>query len=494
MAEEGYSRDGDGQLNQEGSVSGGLFWKLLELLGTQGVQFLTALLLARLMTPEEYGTVGLILIFIMTANTFVQSGFATALVRAESVRGDDYVSVLRVSLLAAVPVYGLLFAGAPYVSAFYGMPVLTPLLRVMGTVLFPGAVISVQTAYVARNFLFRKLFLANLSAVLLSGVSAVAMAAAGRGVWAMAAQQLLYYAILMTALFIVLRWVPSGSFSMSRVGTLFRFGWKILVSGLIDTIWMNLYGLLIGKRYSAADLGGYSRAEQFPKVITSNLASALQSVLLPAYARHQKEPEAVKALLKQSIRYSAFCIFPMMAGLAGTAELLVKVLLTDQWLFSVPYLRILCLCYAFWPVHVTNLQVLSALGRSDLFLKLEIVKKLLGAGILLFSLRYGIVGLLLWKAADEFLCTFINAMPVEKLIGYGILEQYRDMLPSAAASALMGFLVFRLGTALQGSGPVPALLLQIAAGILLYILFSLLVNRTLLKELMLFLRRRASLS
>ena len=473
----------------QGDVSGGMFWKLLELLGTQGVQFLTALLLARLMTPEEYGTVGLILIFITVANTFVQSGFATALIRAEELKEEDYASVLRLSLLIAVPVYGLLCLGAPAVSAFYGIPVLTPLLRVMGLVLFPGAVISVQTAYVSRGFLFRKLFQANLCAVLLSGACAVGLAVLRFGVWAMAAQQLIYYAALMLALFLVLRWAPSGRFSMARVKVLFAFGWKILVSGLIDTLWMNLYGLIIGKRYSATDLGGYSRAEQFPKMITANLASALQSVLLPAYARCQTDREALRELLRKSIRYSAFAIFPMMAGLAVTAEPLVRMLLTDKWLFCVPYLRILCLCYAFWPMHVSNLQVLTAMGRSDLFLKLEIAKKLLGAAILFFSLRYGITGLLLWKAADEFLCTLINAWPVQRLTGVSILSQYRDMLPAAIAAGIMGGLVFLAGRLLPIGGWT-GLLAQIAAGMALYLVLSILLNRRTLKELAELLRNR----
>ncbi len=472
-------------------IARGLFWKILELAGAQGVQFVVALVLARLMTPAEYGTIGLIMIFITIANVFVQSGFATALIQRPEIREEDYSSVFRISLLLAVPVYGLLYFGAPHVAAYYDAPVLEPLLRVMGFVLFPGAVISIQTAYVSREMNFRQLFKATMFAVILSGVIAIAMAGMHFGVWAMAAQQLVYYFALMLGLFVTVEWRPTSGFDAGRLKELFRFGWKILVSGLIDTVWMNVYGLIIGKRYSQADLGGYSRGEQFPKLITSNLASAIQAVLLPAYAQHQSEPGVLKEMMKKSIRFSAFAIFPMMAGLAGCSVPLVRVLLTDKWLFSVPYLCIMCLCYAFWPIHVTNLQMVTALGRSDLFLKLEIMKKALGIVILLLSLPHGIIFMLLLKAADEFLCTFINAWPVRGLIGYGIGEQYLDMLPAAGCSLVMGAAVWQLQClGARGFGPAPILLLQIIVGVTLYAVLSLIFNRKVVSEIRALLRDR----
>ena len=440
-------------------IASGLFWKLLELAGAQGVQFVVALVLARLMSPEEYGTIGLIMIFITIANVFVQSGFATALIQRPDIREEDYSSVFRISLLLAVPVWLL--------------------------VLFPGAVISVQTAYVSREMNFRQLFKATMSAVILSGAAAIFLASRSFGMWAMAAQQLIYYAALMTGLFITVEWRPSAGFDAERLKGLFCFGWKILASGLIDTI--------IGKRYSQADLGGYSRGEQFPKLITSNLSAAIQAVLLPAYAKNQSDPVRLKGMMKQSIRFSAFAVFPMMAGLAGCSVPLVRVLLTDKWLDSVPYLCIMCLCYAFWPIHVTNLQMVTALGRSDLFLKLEILKKALGIVILLISLPHGIIFMLLLKAADEFLCTFINAWPVRNLIGYGIAEQYLDMLPSAVCAAAMGGVVWEMQKLEAGGlGPAAILLLQIAAGMLLYAGLSLLLNRRTMLELLEVFRRRKS--
>ena len=319
---------------REESVAGGLFWKLLELLGAQGIQFVVALLLARLMTPAEYGTIGLIMIFITLANVFVQSGFATALIQAERVEEADFSSVFWISLAVSVPVYGLLVLAAPFIAAYYETPVLQPLLTAMGLVLFPGAVISVQTAYVARNLQFRKLFEATMVAVILSGAVAIVMAQRGYGVFAMAAQQLVYHVALMLGLFVAVSFRPRGGIALNRVERLFSFGWKILLSGLLDTLWNNLYGLLIGKYYSKTALGGYNRAEQFPKLITSNLSAAMQSVLLPTYARHQGEKESLRELLSRSLRLSAFVIFPMMAGMAAVGTSLIRTLLTEDWLFS----------------------------------------------------------------------------------------------------------------------------------------------------------------
>lgn len=461
--------------NLKKKVIGGLFWKLMEQAGAQGIQFVIALVLARLMSYEEYGTLALITVFITIANTFVQSGFATSLIQKQTIREEDYSSVFWMTMGLSVLVYLLLYAGAPAIADLYSTPVLTPLVRAMGFVLFPGAVISIQSAYISRNMKFRAMFEATILAVVISGAIAIGMAFRGYGVWAMAAQQLLYYFSLMLILFFRISWRPTMVFRLHRVKSLFRFGWKILLSGLIDTIWMNLYGLIIGKRYSQAELGAYSRGEQFPKLITSNLSAAIQSVMLPAYARNQDNPEALRRMCRRSIQFSAFLVFPMMAGLIAVSYPLVELLLTKSWLRSVPYLCIMCLGYAVWPLHVINLQLMNAMGRSELFLKLEIIKKALGILILVLSLPFGVMTMLLLKVADEYLCTIINAWPNRKLIQYGPLRQWYDVLPSAFCSAVMGILVWQLQR--LGLGLILTLLLQMGTGVLLYALLSWLFNR-----------------
>lgn len=456
-------------------IAGSLAWKLTELAGAQGIQFVVALVLARLMSPEDYGAIGLILIFITVANTFVQSGFATALIQKQQIEQEDYSSVFYVTILLSAAVYLLLYLSAPAIAAYYQMDVLSPLLRVMGTILLPGAIISIQTAYVARNMDFKRLFCSTIAAVILSGIVSVVMAYLGLGVWAMAAQQMIYYVVLMCSLLILVEWRPTREFSVIRLKGLFDFGWKILVSGLIDTVWTNIYGLIIGKRYSSAELGGYNRGEQFPKLIAANLSSAIQAVMFPAFSRQQSDRESVKAMMKQSIRMSAMAVFPMMAGLMAASRALVVVLLTDKWLFCVPYMCMMCLAYAMWPIHVTNLQVINAMGKSDLFLRLEIIKKTIGVLMLLISLRYGVLVILAFKVVNEFLCTLINAWPNKKILNYGVLEQYRDMAPAAISAGLMGVIVWGVGRV--GLPPVIILFVQILSGVASYVVISAVINR-----------------
>ncbi|MBP3806582.1 MAG: lipopolysaccharide biosynthesis protein [Oribacterium sp.] len=461
--------------NLKSKVISGLFWKVLEQCGSQGVQFVVALILARLMTPTEYGTISLITIFITIANTFVQSGFATALVQGKDIKEEDYSSVFWISMLLALGCYLVLFAGAPWISDYYGIPVLRELVRVMGIVLFPGAIVSIQTAFVARNLRFRQLFQSTMIAVLISGAVSIALAMQGFGVWAMAAQQISYYFSLMIVMLFTVRWYPHFLFRSGRLKQLFSFGWKILASGLIDAVWQNIYGLIIGKKYSSADLGAYNRGEQFPKIIATNLSTAIQSVMLPAYSKQQDDPEMLRRMASRSIRLSAFVIFPMMAGLAAVSRPLVEILLTEKWLVAAPYLVLLAVSYAVYPIHIINLQVMNAMGRSDLFLKLELIKKTLGIVILLLSLPFGIWPMLILKVIDEYLCTVINAWPNGKLIGYGPLRQWIEVLPSLVVSVLMGAAAWSVE--LLRFAPVPTLILQMVTGVIVYLLASYIFNR-----------------
>ena len=467
--------------NVTGKIASGLAWKLLELGGTQGIQLLVSIILARILTPDEFGTISLITVFLTIANTFVQSGFATSLVQNKDVDDHDFSSVLWVSLIMAVVMYWALYFSAPAIADFYEMPVLVKLLRLTGIILFPGAVVSIQTAHASRSMQFRKLFISNLIAVIISGVIAIVMAVKGFGVIAMSIQQIAFYFVLMVVMFFTVSWKPAAVLDAGRVKVLIGFGWKILAAGLLDTIWSNVYSLVIGKKYSAAELGGFNKGEQFPKIIATNIGNALQAVMLPAYSRLQDEKDKLKELIKKTVQYSEFFLLPMMAGLIATAEPLVSVVLTDKWLFCVPYLRILSLSYIFWPIHVANLQSINAQGRSDLFLKLEILKKISGIIFLLISLPYGIIFMLLMKTINELVCAFINSFSNKKLLGYGFLNQLQDIQRSVICSVIMGVATYAISfTGLSG---VVLLIVQIITGIAVYIITSLLINRKLANEL-----------
>ena len=470
-------------------IAPSLLWKILELGGTQGIQFIVSVILARILSPDEFGTIALITIFITIANTFVQSGFATALIQKKDVQDDDYSSVMWVSLACAVVMYFILYFSAPLISGYYAIPILVSLIRVTGIILFPGALVSIQTSYVARNMQFRKLFIGSLAAVILSGTAAIILAVNGAGVWALSIQQIIYYFAMMLVMLFLISWKPKFIIAMNRVKEFFSFGWKILVAGLIDTIWTNVYGLIIGKKYSTAELGGYNRGDQFPKLIATNLGAALQSVMLPVYSTIQDDKEDLKNMLRSTIRYSSFILMPMMAGLIGVAKPLVSVLLTDKWLFCVPYLQILAAGYTLYPIHTANLQAINAQGRSDLFLKLEIIKKISGIIFLFIGLQFGILIMLALKTLNELVCAVINSQPNKKLLGYGFIEQLTDILPTIICSVIMlGAVRAVASTGLDG---IVLLIVQIIAGIAVYIGLSSIVNKEMLQSLKGSLRKKA---
>lgn len=449
-------------------VVGGLFWKLLENGGAQGVQFVITIILARLLTPAEYGVVGIIMIFITIANVFVQSGFGTALVQKKQADEIDFSSVCYFELAMAAVMYGLLYLAAPYIAAYYNIGELESIVRVLAVVLFPGAVISVQTAYVSRKLEFKGLFVATLAASVIAGAASIRMAYGGYGVWAMVGQQVVYYFALTAVLFLAVSWRPVSACSLARIREMFGFGWKLLCASLLDTVFNNLYGLFIGKIYNEELLGSYNRGEQFPKLIATNLGAAIQSVLLPAFAARQDDVSQVRQMVRRAIRLSSFVTLPMLMGLFAVADTLVFVLLGEKWLVCVPFLRIMCISYCFWPIHITNLQAINAMGRSDIFLRLELIKKGLSVAALAVGMCFSVYGMVTLKAVQDFVCTFVNAAPNKKLLGYRISQQWLDVMPSAAASAVMCAGVMGAGRLCGNITPLIRLFLQIAAGVAIY--------------------------
>ena len=413
--------------------------------GAQGVQFLVSIILARLLSPEEYGVVGVILIFVTIANVLVQNGFSTALIQKRKVDDTDFSSVFFFNMAVSAVIYLVLYLSAPGIAYFYNNQEMTALVRVLAVVLFPGGVISIQNAYVSRNMEFKGLFISSFAASMISGAISIFLAYRGLGVWALVWQQIAYYFFYMLILFMSISWKPRLLFSILRIKTMFAFGWKLLCASLLDTVYNNIYGLVIGRIYNESMLGNYNRGEQFPKLIVSNLGAAIQSVMLPVLSASQDEPERVKSMLRRAITVSSYLVLPMMAGLIAVARPMVLLLLGEKWLPCVPFLQIMCIAYSFWPIHIANLQALNAMGRSDIFLKLEIVKKMVGLAVLVAGIRYNPLVLVALKAAADFLCTFINAWPNKRLLNYSILEQWKDIIPSVAVSILMAAAVMAAG-------------------------------------------------
>jgi O-antigen/teichoic acid export membrane protein len=319
-----------------------LIWKFMERGGTQGAQFIIQIVLARLLLPDDYGIISLISIFIIIANVFVQSGFSTALIQKKEIDKIDFSSVFYISIFVSGLLYLLLYFASPGIAAFYSEPKLTAVLRVLSLTLFLGAFNSIQNAIISKKMQFKKLFFASFGAILISGAVGITLAYTGFGVWALVFQQLTNQLLVVIILSFGIKWRPELIFSLSRVKSLFSYGWKLLVSSLIDTFYMNLRSLFIGKLYEPATLAFYNRGDQFPQIIVSNIVGTVQSILLPVLSAEQDNKQRVKEMVRRSIGICSFILFPMMVGLAIIAEPLVRILLTDKWLPCVPFLQIFC--------------------------------------------------------------------------------------------------------------------------------------------------------
>ncbi len=423
-----------------------LIWKFMELGGTQGMQLIVQIVLARLLAPEQFGTIALVTVFISIARVFIQSGFNTALIQKRDPDEVDFSSVFYISLSLAGILYMIIYFTAPLISIFYRDPILTSVLRVLSLTLFFGAFNSIQNAYIAKKMMFKKLFISSLGAILISGIIGIIAAFNELGIWALVIQQLVNQISITIILLAIVSWRPKLVFSIKRVKLLFSFGWKLLASTLLETIYREIRTLIIGRAYSSAMLGLYNRGEQFPKVIVANINGSIQSVMLPTLSACQDDKEKVKRMVRRSIVSSSFLIFPMMVGMAAVAEPLVKIVLTDKWLPAVPFLQIFSISYALMPIHTANLQSLNAMGRSDIFLKLEIIKKVIGIFILFISMHFGIYAIAFGMLISGLISSFINAYPNKKLLNYGYFEQIRDIMPSLSISIVMGIAVYTLNS------------------------------------------------
>lgn len=454
--------------NTKSKVMSGLFWRYAERSGAQIIQFVVSIILANILTPSDYGLIGLITVFINVANVFVHSGLGQALVQRKGADDVDFSTVFYYSLGFSIILYLVLFAAAPLVASFYEAPVLTDVIRVLGWVVVIGAINSIQQAYVQKTMQFRRFFYATLSGTLASAVVGIAMAYNGFGIWALVGQQLTNQLVNTVVMWFTLKWRPKLVFSFKRMKSLFSFGWKLLCSGLIDTVYNNIYSLVIGKFYSSADLGYYNKGKSFPMLIINNINTALNSVLLPVMSEVQDEKDRLKAMTRRSIMTSTFVIFPLMAGLAAVAEPMVKILLTDKWLPAVPFIQFCCFTYAFWPVQTANLQAITALGRSDIFLKLEIIKKILGVTALIISLPFGLYVMMIARCINTVICLFLNSWPNKKLLNYSIIEQIKDILPSLILSVMMCAIVLCIN--LLKLNAFVTIIIQVVTGAMVYVL------------------------
>lgn len=454
----------------------GLIWKLLERFGVHGVQFVLQIILARLLSPEHYGVLSLMVIFTNLANIFVQSGLNTALIQNKDVTEEDYSSVLWVSLCVAIVLYAVLYLVAPWIADFYNMPEIVAPFRVLSLILIPGALNSVQLAKISREMNFKQVFKSNLAAIVMAGIVGVGLAYLGAGVWALVAQSLTNIVVTCVVMWFTVKWRPKFVCSIERIKILFSFGSKLLISSLLNALYKDLQSLVVGKKYDSETLGYYNRGKQFPQFMINAIDGAIISVMLPAMSERQDNKNELKSMMRISISTSAYIIFPMMAGLAAVAEPLVELLLTDKWLSCVPYMQIYCFTLAFYPVHSCNLQAINAMGRSDLFLKLEIIKKSYGIVFLAIAVFCfdSPIAIAMTGVFTAFLGWFVNSFPNKKMVSYTYLEQIKDVFPSMIMSLGMCAIVLLIG--LMELPTVILLIVQIIVGVLLYLGLSMIIK------------------
>lgn len=447
-----------------------LLWRFAERCGAQAVSFLVSIVLARLLAPEAYGTIALAMVFINILQVFVDSGMGTALIQKKDADDLDFSSVFYFNLAACLVLYAGIFAAAPAIAAFYDDAALTPVVRALSLTVVVSGVRNIQQSYVSRHLLFKRFFFSTIGSTLASAVVGIAMAYAGFGVWALVGQSLSNVVTGTIILWATVPWRPRRMFSWQRLKGLLSFGWKLLVSSLLDTGYNNLRSLIIGKLYSSADLAYYNQGDKLPNLVITNINTSIDSVLLPTMANEQDDPARVRSMTRRAIKTSTYVMAPLMMGLAACAEPLVRLMLTEKWLPCVPYLRIFCITYMFWPIHTANLNAIKALGRSDLFLKLEIVKKAVGLVLLLCTMRHGVIAMAYSLLLSSVLSQIINAWPNRKLLRYHYLNQLADILPALLLAYTMGLVVYCVQY--LGWGDLPTLCVQIPAGAAMYSLLS----------------------
>ena len=449
------------------TVISNLVWRFAERCGAQLVSFIVSIVLARILAPEDYGTIALVTVFTAILQVFVDSGLGTALIQKKDADEIDFSSVFYFNFVVCLILYLGMFAAAPFIADFYGDVTLVPVIRILSLTIVISGVKGIQQAYVSRNMLFKRFFFSTIGGTIFSAVLGIAMAYAGFGIWSLVAQQLSNTFIDTLILWITVRWRPTKSFSWTRLKYLLSFGWKLLVSSLLDTAYNNLRNLIIGKMYSSSDLAFYNQGDKFPKVIVTNINASIDRVLLPTMSSAQDDKERVKQMTRRAIKTSTYVMAPLMMGLAFCAEPIVSLVLTDKWLPCVPFLRIFCTTYMFWPVHTANLNAINAMGRSDWFLRLEIIKKIMGMTILLSTMWFGVMAMAYSLLLSSVLSQIINSWPNRKLLGYGYLEQVRDFAPGILLAVIMGICVYFIS--FLHLPTIVTLLIQFIVGAAIYI-------------------------
>lgn len=420
----------------------GVMWSAIERFSVQGIQFVLTIVIARLVLPSDYGLIAMLSIFLAIAQVFVDSGFSNALIQKKDRTETDFSTVFYFNILISIIIYFLLYISAPYIATFYREPELSPVTRWIGLNIIISGFSIVQRAKLTINVDFKRQAKASLTAVLVSGAIGIFLAYKGWGVWALVVQTLSNNLLNTLLLWGYAKWIPKRVFSRESFRVLFSFGSKLLLSGLLHTIYINLYSLVIGRRYSSMDVGFYNRAYQFANFPSINIVGIINRVIYPIQCEMQDDNERLKTSFIKYLRMSCFIIFPLMMILAVLSKPFILLLLTDKWLPAAELLSILCFAYMWYPVMVVNNQILNVKGRSDYFLYAEILKKVIAIAILLITLPFGVRALCWGIVVYNFFDMAIILYYSKKVIFVKYWEQIRNVIPLFIISLLTGSIVY----------------------------------------------------
>ncbi|QBO59683.1 lipopolysaccharide biosynthesis protein [Chryseobacterium salivictor] len=434
--------------NIKSKVLSGLFWQYLQRFSTQGIQLLISIILARLLLPKDFGVIALIGVFITMSSVLIDSGFSNALIQKKEADNKDFSSVFILNLVLSLFLYSVLFFIAPWVAQFYEEPLLTPVLRVIGLTIVLNALTIIQTVVLSREMQFRKSFNINVVSTIISGFIGIGMAYSGYGVWSLVFSQLTARIVSTGLLWYYIRWKPALIFSLNRIKILFHYGSKILLGALFNTLYNNVYAIVIGKQYNSTVLGYYNRGALMPTLVVDSISNSLGAVMFPALSAHQNDKPAIKRMVKRMLQNSAAIVFFLMAVLIVIAEPLVSILLTDKWLPAVPYLQLVSITVAFYPLIAINASAITSVGKSGKYLQVTMISKLLSLALIVAAIPFGVYTMVVAGAVASFVSTFVSAWPSKAAIGYSAFEQWKDVLPIfilAIVSGLAAWPVSYLG-------------------------------------------------
>lgn len=469
-----------GELKQK--TVNGVAWNTINTVSTLAVQFIVGIILARILLPSDYGAVAMVTVFTSILTMFTDGGLTTAIIRKENRTEEDKCTIFYYNIVASYAMYGLLYVVAPFIADFYDLPSLCSLTRISTLGLLIAPFTSIQALHFTINLDFKTPAYINIFCAVASAIIAIWMAYNGFGVYALAVPTVLATALRVIIVIWIVRWWPTTGFSMTSFKELFGYSSKLLASWMLDRIYNNITPLIVGKFFSAAQLGLYERARGWPKIPSETLTGVLQSVTFPVLSKMQHDTQYLAFNYRRIIRLAAFVIFPLLVGLAATARPLTIILVTEKWLDSVLLMQLICLTVMWYPIHAINLNLLTVTGRSDYFLKVEVIKKVWGLIVMCAALPFGLVAFCAAGIASAYVSLFINTWYTKEIIGYGFKEQLRDLLPFLFNNLAMGAICLLVQMPFESNGI--KLLVGIPVAVAYYIISSSYVHKEQFNELL----------